>query len=116
MFRWITIFLLLILNCNGTIHTGLSFNGLKTEKTKYDEYLIDRSNGLDRFTGTTVINSTLGTIKKEGREDSSCPYSSGAWKTYFSLPVKARKCHFKAIWRVQISKFSPRRQPWWRLE
>jgi len=44
------------------IHTGLSFNRLKTEKTKYDEYLIDRSNGLNRFTGTTVIDSTLGII------------------------------------------------------
>ena len=66
MFRWITIFLLLILNCNGTIHTGLSFNGLKTEKTKYDEYLIDRSNGLYRFTGTTVIDSTLGIITVYG--------------------------------------------------
>ena len=66
MFRWITIFLLLILNCNGTIHTGLSFNRLKTEKTKYDEYLIDRSNGLYRFTGTTVIDSTLGIITVHG--------------------------------------------------
>ena len=66
MFRWITIFLLLILNCNGTIHTGLSFNRFKTEKTKYDEYLIDRSNGLYRFTGTTVIDSTLGIITVHG--------------------------------------------------
>jgi len=56
----------LILNCNGTIHTGLSFNRFKTEKTKYDEYLIDRSNGLDRFTGTTVIDSTLGIITVHG--------------------------------------------------
>ena len=56
----------MILNCNGTIHTGLSFNRFKTEKTKYDEYLIDRSNGLDRFTGTTVIDSTLGIITVHG--------------------------------------------------
>ena len=56
----------MILNCNGTIHTGLSFNRIKTEKTKYDEYLIDRSNGLDRFTGTTVIDSTLGIIIVHG--------------------------------------------------
>jgi hypothetical protein len=44
----------------------LSFNRFKTEKTKYDEYLIDRSNGLDRFTGTTVIDSTLGIITVHG--------------------------------------------------
>ena len=74
MFRWITIFLLLILNCNGTIHTGLSFNRLKTEKTKYDEYLIDRSNGLHRLTGTTVIDSTLGIITVHG-------YYPSGWET-----------------------------------
>ena len=40
--------------------------GSKLKKTKYDEYLIDRSNGLDRFIGTTVIDSTLGIITVHG--------------------------------------------------
>ncbi|GIT40856.1 MAG: hypothetical protein Ct9H300mP9_7060 [Candidatus Neomarinimicrobiota bacterium] len=39
--------------------TGLSFNRFKTEKTKYDEYLIDRSNGLYRFTGTLLLTLPL---------------------------------------------------------
>ena len=40
--------------------------GSKLKKTKYDKYLIDRSNGLNRFTGTTVIDSTLGIITVHG--------------------------------------------------
>ena len=66
MNHYLSLILLLYLSCGQSNHPDLLLNELKTNKSDYDGYVIDRSNGFHRLGGFSAKDSTYGIITVHG--------------------------------------------------
>jgi hypothetical protein len=62
----LSLFCLFFLSCTESNHPDLLLNKLKINKSDYDEYLINRSNGIHRLGGINEKDSTWGIIATHG--------------------------------------------------
>ena len=66
MIRKFLLLFVFLLGCSQNNHTDLLLNKLKIDKSDYDEYLIDRSDGFHRLGGINEQDSTYGIITVHG--------------------------------------------------
>ena len=66
MNKYLSLFCLLFLSCTESDHPDLILNKLKIDKSDYDGYLINRSNGIHRLSGINEKDSTWGIITVHG--------------------------------------------------
>ena len=66
MNKCLSLFCLFVLSCTESNHPDLLLNKLKINTSDYDEYLINRSNGIHRLGGINEKDSTWGIIATHG--------------------------------------------------
>ena len=66
MNHYLSLLFLFFLSCTHSDHPDLLLNKLKISKSDYDEYLINRSNGIHRLGGINEKDSTYGIIIVHG--------------------------------------------------
>ena len=68
-----------LFGCTKPNHKDLLLNKLIAEKSEYDDYLIDRPNGLHRMQGYTQTDSSFGIIAVHGYYPSDWPTKGFEW-------------------------------------
>ena len=75
------LFLILFFGCGGKKYRKLETNNIIIDKSKYDEYLINRVNGIHRLTGYTPSDSSKGIILVHGYYPSNWRTKGHEWTT-----------------------------------
>ena len=79
MNKYLSLFCLFFLSCTESDHPDLLLNKLKINKSDYDEYLINRSNGIHRLGGINEKDSTWGIITIHGYYPMGWPTKGFEW-------------------------------------
>jgi len=79
MNKYLSLFFLFFLSCTESDHPDLLLNKLKINKSDYDEYLINRSNGIHRLGGINEKDSTWGIITVHGYYPMGWPTKGFEW-------------------------------------
>ena len=79
MNKYLSLFCLFFLSCAESDHPDLLLNKLKINKSDYDEYLINRSNGIHRLGGINEKDSTWGIITTHGYYPMGWPTKGFEW-------------------------------------
>jgi len=79
MNKYLSLFCLVFLSCAESDHPDLLLNKLKINKSDYDEYLINRSNGIHRLGGINEKDSTWGIITIHGYYPMGWPTKGFEW-------------------------------------